>query len=222
MLADRDRAPTCGRDVLIMAPLPRPCSFAYTKVVFGCFYVPGGDALWSAPRYLMPYLVGQADSHAACRNQHQLHYGHTRGSYFGCCGGGEGLLLWALGRGSATNLPVNVRQLPRQFCPANKRWDIMRSVQKAPPDRCNAACQRSHRHVCEVALSDSYTNPNWVSLNAELVELPRSIGFHLRVTWVGFKLTWPYPCKPEPRDLQGQVSPRLASLAYGSSSNGFD
>ena len=38
---------------------------------------------------------------------------------------------------------------------------------------------------------------------------------------VGFKLTWPYPCKPEPRDLQGQLSPRLASLAYGSSSYAF-
>ena len=46
-------------------------------------------------------------------------------------------------------------------------------------------------------------------------------GVVVHLTRVGFKLTWPYPCKPEPRDLQGQLSPRLASLAYGSSSYGF-
>ena len=33
------------------------------------------------------------------------------------------------------------------------------------------------------------------------------------VTQMGFKPTWPYPCKPEPRDLQGQLLPRVASLA---------
>ena len=38
------------------------------------------------------------------------------------------------------------------------------------------------------------------------------------VTRLGFKLTWPYPCKPEPFP---QSLPRLASLAYGSSLYGF-
>jgi hypothetical protein len=57
-------------------------------------------------------------------------------------------------------------------------------------------------------------------MNDELCAQYNALPTH-EVTRLGFKLTWPFPCKPESRDFLGQLSPRLASLAYSSSSYCF-